>query len=281
MLVYDSRLLKVTRLNEIVSPVYDVDDVEHEEMPVGYIYCDLATYQQVVTLNVRFEGDVTALTALLLPTVRHAEAIEYWKKVVPSPFDMLAPYLGLISEKAELNNDVEELASYLHTIGKSINFADFVAIPMPARVNVLFGKSSFLMMKEEIRDYKRTLRAKEKDEAPDDVIWVSSEEVGRVLTMAKEILESMPGMTIATQSAPVVSAEVSDGLDTEIDEDDDWGDYVPPVAPSMDWGTSSSSMVEAAIESVNKTAEAEQAPEEAGVDLMDKLMSGTVNSHNL
>lgn len=281
MLVYDSRLLKVTRLNEIVSPVYGIDDIEHEDMPNGYIYCDLSTYQQVVTLNVRFEGDVKALTSLLLPTVRHIEAIDYWAQVVPSPFNMLAPYLGLITEKVELNNDIEELTSYLHTIGKSINFADFVAIPMPARVNVMFGKSSFLMMKEEIRDYKRTLRAKEKDEEPDDVIWVSSEEVGRVLTMAKEILESMPGISFATQQTQEPASVVPNGLDTEIDEDDDWSDYTPPKAPSMDWGTSSSSMVEAAIESVNKSVDADKTEEDSSVDLMDKLMSGTVNSHNL
>lgn len=281
MLVYDSRLLKVTRLNEIVSPVYGIDDVEHEDMPVGYIYCDLATYQQIVTLNVRFEGDSKALAALLLPTVRHIEAINYWEQVVPSPFNMLAPYLGLITEKVQLNNEIEELTSYLHTIGKSINFADFVAIPMPARVNVMFGKSSFLMMKEEIRDYKRTLRAKEKDEAPDDVIWVSNEEVGRVLTMTKEILESMPGISFTTQQTQEIDSAAPTGLDTEIDEDDDWSDYTIPQAPSMDWGTSSNSMVEAAIESVNKSVDSEKDEEDSSVDLMDKLMSGTVNSHNL
>lgn len=280
MLVYDSRLLKVTRLNEIVSPVYGADDVNHEEMPTGYIYCDLATYQQVVTLNVRFEGDVNALTSLLLATVNHKEAIDYWASVVPNPFNMLAPYIGLITDKMELENDIEELAGLLHTIGKSIDFAQFVAIPMAARVNVLFGKSSFLMVKEEIRDYKRTLRSREREEAPDDVIWVSSEEISRVLSMAKEIIENMPGVSLSTASAPT-AVEGEDVGEDMIDEEDDWSDYVPPTPVSMDWGTSDNNMVTKAIETVNKSAEAEDSEASGAVDLMDKLMAGVTNSHNL
>jgi hypothetical protein len=280
MLVYDSRLLKVTRLNEIVSPVYGADDVNHEEMPTGYIYCDLATYQQVVTLNVRFEGDVNALTSLLLATVNHKEAIDYWASVVPNPFNMLAPYIGLITDKMELENDIEELAGLLHTIGKSIDFAQFVAIPMAARVNVLFGKSSFLMVKEEIRDYKRTLRSREREEAPDDVIWVSSEEISRVLSIAKEIIENMPGVSLSTASAPT-AVEGEDVGEDMIDEEDDWSDYVPPTPVSMDWGTSDNNMVTKAIETVNKSAEAEDSEASGAVDLMDKLMAGVTNSHNL
>lgn len=280
MLVYDSRLLKVTRLNEIVSPVYGADDVNHEEMPTGYIYCDLATYQQVVTLNVRFEGDVNALTSLLLATVNHKEAIDYWASVVPNPFNMLAPYLGLITDKMELENDIEELAGLLHTIGKSIDFAQFVAIPMAARVNVLFGKSSFLMVKEEIRDYKRTLRSREREETADDVIWVSSEEISRVLSMAKEIIENMPGISLSTVNAPA-AIESEDVGEDMIDEEDDWSDYVPPTPISMDWGTSNNNMVTKAIETVNKSAEAEDSEVSGAVDLMDKLMAGVTNSHNL
>lgn len=280
MLVYDSRLLKVTRLNEIVSPVYGADDVNHEEMPTGYIYCDLATYQQVVTLNVRFEGDVNALTSLLLATVNHKEAIDYWASVVPNPFNMLAPYLGLITDKMELENDIEELAGLLHIIGKSIDFAQFVAIPMAARVNVLFGKSSFLMVKEEIRDYKRTLRSREREETADDVIWVSSEEISRVLSMAKEIIENMPGISLSTVNAPA-AIESEDVGEDMIDEEDDWSDYVPPTPISMDWGTSDNNMVTKAIETVNKSAEAEDSEVSGAVDLMDKLMAGVTNSHNL
>lgn len=280
MLVYDSRLLKVTRLNEIVSPVYGADDVNHEEMPTGYIYCDLATYQQVVTLNVRFEGDVNALTSLLLATVNHKEAIDYWASVVPNPFNMLAPYLGLITDKMELENDIEELAGLLHTIGKSIDFAQFVAIPMAARVNVLFGKSSFLMVKEEIRDYKRTLRSREREETADDVIWVSSEEISRVLSMAKEIIENMPGISLSTVNAPA-AIESEDVGEDMIDEEDDWSDYVPPTPISMDWGTSDNNMVTKAIETVNKSEEAEDSEVSGAVDLMDKLMAGVTNSHNL
>lgn len=280
MLVYDSRLLKVTRLNEIVSPVYGADDVNHEEMPTGYIYCDLATYQQVVTLNVRFEGDVNALTSLLLATVNHKEAIDYWASVVPNPFNMLAPYLGLITDKMELENDIEELAGLLHTIGKSIDFAQFVAIPMAARVNVLFGKSSFLMVKEEIRDYKRTLRSREREETADDVIWVSSEEISRVLSMAKEIIENMPGISLSTVNAPA-AIESEDVGEDMIDEEDDWSDYVPPTPISMDWGTSDNNMVTKAIETVNKSAEDEDSEVSGAVDLMDKLMAGVTNSHNL
>lgn len=282
MLVYDSRLLKVTRLNEIIAPVFDADDIEHTDMPVGYLYCDLATYQQVVTLNVRFEGDVMSLTSLLLATVKNREQIDYWAKVVPSPFNMLAPYIGLISEKVELENDIQSLSKYLHIIGKSINFSDFVAIPMAARINVMFSKSSFLMADEEIRDYKRTLRAREKDEYPDDVLWVSSEEVGRVLTMAKEILENMPGVSLQTTASSSTSETVSNGeLDTEIDEEDDWSGYVPPAPPSMDWGGAEKSMVDAAIETVNSKAEKSEDGTDAGIDLMEKLMSGVINSHNV
>lgn len=286
MLVYDKKLLKVTRLNELVFPIYESTDPNMEGDPIGYIYSDLATYQQMVTLAVRFEGDVSQLENLLLQTKRHKEAIDFWTSNVPTPFNMVGPYLGLVTDGITMNNDLEELTSYLHVVGRSVDFASFIAIPVAARVNVSFGKSSFLMMKAEIADYKRQLRSREKDEEPTDVTWVSTEEIERVLKVAEQLtaLDLASGSSIAT-ATNVTASNNDDGVDLEIDEDDDWSDYVPPAYTPIDYGTTSSAMTTKAIEDIKNEAAADS--EESGEeqsdenDMLDMIMSGTENSFNV
>lgn len=286
MLVYDKKLLKVTRLNELVFPIYESTDPNMEGDPIGYIYSDLATYQQMVTLAVRFEGDVSQLENLLLQTKRHKEAIDFWTSNVPTPFNMVGPYLGLVTDGINMNNDLEELTSYLHVVGRSVDFASFIAIPVAARVNVSFGKSSFLMMKAEIADYKRQLRSREKDEEPTDVTWVSTEEIERVLKVAEQLtaLGLASGSSIAT-ATNVTASNNDDGVDLEIDEDDDWSDYVPPAYTPIDYGTTSSAMTTKAIEDIKNEAAADS--EESGEeqsdenDMLDMIMSGTENSFNV
>ena len=56
---------------------------------------------------------------------------------------------------------------------------------------------------------------------------------------------------------------------------------MPPTPISMDWGASDNNMVTKAIETVNKSAEAEDSEVSGAVDLMDKLMAGVTNSYNL
>lgn len=286
MLVYDKKLLKVTRLNELVFPIYESTDPNMEGDPIGYIYSDLATYQQMVTLAVRFEGDVTQLENLLLQTKRHKEAIDFWTSNVPTPFNMVGPYLGLVTDGIAMNNDLEELTSYLHVVGRSVDFASFIAIPVAARVNVSFGKSSFLMMKAEIADYKRQLRSREKDEEPTDVTWVSTEEIERVLKVAEQltVLGLAGGSSTATTTSTTTSSNDGD-VDLEIDEDDDWSGYVPPAYTPIDYGTTSSAMTTKAIEDIKHEAAADS--EESGEeqanenDMLDMIMSGTENSFNV
>lgn len=273
MLVYDKRLLKVTRLNEIVAPVYDSEDIEQELSPVGYLYCDLSTYKQLVTLSVRFEDELAPLTSLLLPVMKHEDAVNHWAKITPSPFNMLAPYLGLITDRVELSNEVGDLASYLHVIGKSIDFAGFVTVPAAARVNVSFGKATFLMKDEEVRDYKRTLREREKAEYGDGVTWVSTEEVRRVLDVADMLKEITSSGLMTSQQNLTVSNVIDDG----VDEEDDWAGYIPPVIPKIgDWDLPVSPK-----ETVNKRTVEEVIEEEESIDILDKILQGTMASQNI
>lgn len=308
MLVFDKKLLKTRRINQIVVPVYENE--EKAEGLLGYIYSDLDTYRQATTLLVRFEGEIKSLTSLLGVTQERAKEINFFAEKVPFPFKMFAPYLGLVNSNEKLTEDLEDLIGHLHIIGRTISFSEFVTVPAAARINVSFTKSAFLTMKQEIRDYVTGLYETEKDESPDTVYWVSSEEIERVGRMADAITQAFGVM--ATKSSNqvadsfakdvAVANDVSSAIQKEMADFEDnfdpaeWADFKPMTFAS-DFGSlggdSNSSSTSAATSkpaasstaaSSNATPAASSMPDDEDDDGMDMLMmmaSGVDATNNM
>lgn len=236
MLVFNEKLLKVRRVNQIIMPVYE--DESKSKGLLGYIYSDLETYRQAITLMIRFEGEVSALAGLLSVTGEKQMYVEYYKNKVPQPFKMFAPYLALIDSSEELREDLEDLISHLHVMGRAISFSEFITVPQAARINVGFNKTSFMLMKSEIKDYVTGLYEAEKAETYDGVYWVSSEEIERVGRMAEAITSAFGAMAakstvqVASSFAPEnnditsqVQREMADFEDSF--DADEWADFKP------------------------------------------------------
>lgn len=244
MLVFDKILLRTRRLNQIVVPVYsDVNDPESDIE--GYLYSDLNCYRHALTLSLRHEGNVDALYGLLRVNGVHKDLVDFYAKSVPEPFNMLAPFLGLIAKDVVAMQDLESLTSRLFVIGRTISFSDFIAIPVEARMSVVFTRTSFMHMNEDIRDYKIGLFDKDKAETPDGVLWTSSEEVSRVGQMYTLLLDSfgitqtqLTSAASLSSSSTSESASLNPALDAELESFDDefdpaeWADYKPTTQSS-------------------------------------------------
>lgn len=301
MLIFNKKLLKVRRINQIIVPVYE-DEAKSKDL-IGYIYSDLETYRQAITLMIRFEGEVSALAGLLSITGEKHVYVEYFKNTVPQPFKMFAPYLGLIDGSEELREDLEDLISHLHVMGRSISFSEFVTVPQAARINVGFNKTSFMLMKSEIKDYTIGLYESEKDESYDGVYWVSSEEIERVGKMAEAITSAFNGMSsksasqVASSFAPEnnditsqVQREMSDFEDSfDVDE---WADFKPMTFDSdfsaLGGGSSNTNVGSSNTQVTNPTVQKSNASMPVGDDneedldyLMAMAVGGTDKTNNI
>lgn len=248
MLLFNEKLLKVRRINQVVIPVY-TDEDKSEDL-VGYIYSDLGTYRQATLLMVRFEATLEPLISALGITNDKLSYINYFADAVPQPFKMFAPFLGLIDFSEKLKEDLEDLINHLHMVSRAISFSDFVSIPKAARINVTFTKTNFLTMKEEIKDYEIGLYEAEMDESPDGVYWISSEEINRVGKIITALDEAMGGMSIrsANQIAKVAAEErdLANDIGKSLEKEnadfedtfdpDEWADFKPQTFAS-DFGS--------------------------------------------
>ena len=107
------------------------------EVDGGFIYLSRDVYDQAVILNDRFESDYTIIQNKLGANDLQNAAIEYFGEVAPEPLNILAPYLGLVTD-VELEQDIEELCGVLHQMATTINFCSFISVPKEVRANVSF-----------------------------------------------------------------------------------------------------------------------------------------------
>lgn len=297
LLIFDERLLKVRRINQVIVPVYENE--KEEENIIGYLYSDTDTYRQAVTLMVRFEGQLDALIGMLKITKGNMEYINFLADKLPLPFKMFAPYLGLIVDSEPLEMDMENLIKHLHIIGRTISFSEFITVPVDARINVAFTRTAFLMMDQEVADYKTGLYESERAETPDGVMWMSSEEVSRVGQMYSAMIEAFGGSVgnsrgsySSTIDVPVTDAtdellaQELQQLEEEFDPDE-WAGYVPPVVES-NWDNlgigkdqpfldskKEDEKVAASVQSEQTVDEEETDEEEDVADLLASFAAGT------
>lgn len=189
MICYDKRYLRTSRLNTIVEPHFGKDE-EGNETTLGYIYSDKTTYTDCILLQTKFDENLAAMVSQLSPAEKHMPAVNFYFENAPKPFNMLAPYLGLMSYSINLENDIEELTSRLFIMSKSIGFNSFIQVPKSLRMSLIFSASEFNRYKVEIDEYKRFMYESMKEESPSEVIYISTEEVerfGRFIEMFRDI----------------------------------------------------------------------------------------------
>lgn len=185
MICYDKRYLRTSRVNTIVEPHYD----DNGEI-AGYIYSDKTTYTDCVLLQSKFDNNLAPMVSQIVPSSKHMNVIKYYFDKAPQPFNMLAPYLGIISNIIDLEEDIEELTSRLFIISKSISFNGYIQTPKNLRVNIVFSASEFNRYKAEIDDYKKFMYESMKEESPSEVIYINTEEIarfGKFIELFKEI----------------------------------------------------------------------------------------------
>lgn len=107
------------------------------EVDGGFIYLSRNVYDQAVILNDRFENDYTIIRNMLGVSDLQNAAIEYFGEVAPEPLNILAPFLGLVTD-VELEQDIEELCGVLHQMAATINFCSFICVPKEVRADVSF-----------------------------------------------------------------------------------------------------------------------------------------------
>lgn len=114
----------------------------------GYVYLSKNVYDQAILLADRYEGNLSILINKLDMGDRHEDAVEYFSEVAPEPLDMLAPFLALAAENAELEQDIKELCGVLHQMAMAVNFSEIVRVPKEVRVQASFS-NRFLHKYEE------------------------------------------------------------------------------------------------------------------------------------
>lgn len=189
MICYDKRYLRTSRLNTIVEPHFGKDE-EGNETTLGYIYSDKTTFTDCILLQTKFDENLAAMVSQLSPAEKHMPAVNFYFENAPKPFNMLAPYLGLMSSSINLENDIEELTSRLFIMSKSIGFNSFIQVPKSLRMSLIFSASEFNRYKVEIDEYKRFMYESMKEESPSEVIYISTEEVerfGKFMEMFRDI----------------------------------------------------------------------------------------------
>lgn len=104
----------------------------------GYLYIDKTTYEQAVIINNKYRDDYDGLTSLI-GVSQNVKEIDFVHSELPEPVNILAPFLTLIDEKAQLDGSLEQLVGCLHVISRNIDFTSFLKIPAEVRRGVSFN----------------------------------------------------------------------------------------------------------------------------------------------
>lgn len=104
----------------------------------GYLYIDKTTYEQAVVINNKYRDDYDGLTTLV-GVSKNLKEIDFVHAELPEPVNILAPFLTLIEEKAQLDGSLEQLVGCLHVISRNIDFTSFLKIPAEVRRGVSFN----------------------------------------------------------------------------------------------------------------------------------------------
>ena len=243
MICYDKRYLRTSRLNTIVEPHYGKDE-EGNETILGYVYCDKSTFTDCILLQAKFDNNLTSMVAQIAPIEKHMPVINYFFEEAPKPFNVLAPFLGLISGSVELEKDIEDLVSRLFVLSKSIGFNSFIQVPKNLRMSLVFSTSEFNRYKADVDSYKKFMYESMKEESPSEVLYINTEEVERFAVFMDKFREmGIIGASSASYSGGGYNEQISTSGSINMDYDPSTVDHAAVQAavesgavPAIDFG---------------------------------------------
>lgn len=133
-------------------------DEEGEGNNECVVYVSKNTYDQCVRLHGRLEGELGLICRLMSVDYGEDTVVNWFHKNAPEPVNMLAPFLGLLQKKHEIEKDnIEQMFGYLHILSQIINFDNYTLMPAEARADISVGNAVLKSYKESWSDLEQSL----------------------------------------------------------------------------------------------------------------------------
>lgn len=148
----------------------------------GFLYVELAVYEQAVLLNDRFIGSYETLYSQLTGqgTGFHKKDAELFFSHVPAPLGVLGAYFAIVAEDVELKT-MEEACGMLHQISMVLDFNSFAKLSFDVRKNVVFGRRALEAWQRGVGQIEATISGE-----------MSTNIVSRLLNIVAEVAERLP-----------------------------------------------------------------------------------------
>ena len=196
----------------------DVEVEEDGQKLDAVVYLSKNTYDQCVRLHSRFDGEVGFLSRNVGVDCTEGTVTKWFADNAPEPLNMLAPFLGILANKHDIEEgNMEQMLGYLHILSQMINFDGYVLMPQQARADMTVGKAVLRSYKESWDDLERDLL----DLVPN-----------RQVEELKELLSSLSIGVMAVGEVQSASKEgdykhpkiedVEDPFSVEVESDEDW-----------------------------------------------------------
>lgn len=122
------------------------------------VYVSKNTYDQCVRLHGRLEGELGLICRLMSVDYGEDTVVNWFHRNAPEPVNMLAPFLGLLQKKHEIEKDnIEQMFGYLHILSQIINFDNYTLMPAEARADISVGNAVLKSYKESWSDLEQSL----------------------------------------------------------------------------------------------------------------------------
>ena len=114
------------------------------------LYVSKETYDQALQINVRFDGNINRVYDMLSSNIQTelnknqglVNVIKRYSIVMPSPINMLVPFLTLCYKKDTITWDVDskdiskQIIGILHTYSQFIDFSSVISVPPEVRLSI-------------------------------------------------------------------------------------------------------------------------------------------------
>lgn len=112
----------------------------------AYYYLHRSLYDQCVILRDQYIGLIPSFYKLLGFEGEHPKVCDTFMESVPEPLDILAPFLGIITDCEKLDN-IDDMCGAISSMSMSVDFRKMFKVPATVRASIKFS----LSVREEYR----------------------------------------------------------------------------------------------------------------------------------